>query len=121
MGRFTWTNCQQPPLLIRLDRFLVTEDWKAHCPALLQVRLKRPISNHTPILLCCNSGIRYKAPFRLDNYLLLHPSFLANLSIWWQNLTFSGRPSYVLAKKLQSSNFFYKSMEEVNGGLAVAG
>lgn len=26
-GKFTWTNSQQPPLLIRLDRFLVTSDW----------------------------------------------------------------------------------------------
>lgn len=38
-GRFTWTNSQQPPLLIRLDKFLISTDFYAHCPAPIQMRL----------------------------------------------------------------------------------
>ncbi|XP_026439283.1 uncharacterized protein LOC113337968 [Papaver somniferum] len=99
-GRFTWTNSQQPLILIRLDRFLLCPNFQVHCPALLQMRLRRPISDHTPILLCCNSNENLRAPFRLYNFILNHPDFLNNLKIWWMNLNFSGKPSYIFAKKL---------------------
>lgn len=83
----------------------------------MQARLKRPVSDHTPILLCCNSGLNYKAPFRLDNYLLHHPDFLPNLKVWWQNLTFTGRPSFVFVKKLQGLKFFIKAWRKTFGDL----
>ncbi|XP_026402743.1 uncharacterized protein LOC113298262 isoform X2 [Papaver somniferum] len=38
------------------NRFLLSGDFLAHCPAPVQLRLKRPISDHAPILLNCNSG-----------------------------------------------------------------
>lgn len=30
------------------------------------------------------------------------------MKIWWANLTFYGRPSYIFAKKLQGLKFFIK-------------
>lgn len=116
-GSFTWTNSQQPPILVRLDRFLVSDDWKAHLTAILQMSLTRPISDHTSIMLCCNSGVKFKALFRLENYLLLHPTFLPNLDLWWRNLTFFGKPSFVFAKKLQSLNFFIKIFKKSLGDI----
>ncbi|XP_026459532.1 uncharacterized protein LOC113360212 [Papaver somniferum] len=88
-GRFTWTNSQQPPLLIRLDRFLLSPEFNSHCPAPIQMRLNRPISDHAQIMLCCNSGDKVKSPFRLDNFILSHPDFLGNLKIWWDILIFT--------------------------------
>lgn len=35
-----------------------------------------------------------------------------NLKIWWNNLTFSGRPSFIFAKKLQVLKFIIKSWQE---------
>lgn len=116
-GKFTWTNSQCPPLLVRLDRFLMTEDWKIKCPSILQVRLKRPVSDHTTVMLNFNSGLHYKAPFRLDNYLLMHPDILPNLELWWRNLEFNGRPSYVFAKKLQGLKFLIKTWKRSLGDL----
>ncbi|XP_026441694.1 uncharacterized protein LOC113340852 [Papaver somniferum] len=78
-GSFTWTNSQNPPILLRLDRFIFTTDWEEKCIGVVQFRCRRPISDHAPVLLNCN-----------------------------ENLTFSSRPSYIFAKKLQGLKFFIK-------------
>ncbi|XP_026417014.1 uncharacterized protein LOC113312478 [Papaver somniferum] len=64
-GRFTWTNSQQPPLLIRLD-----------------------------------------------NFILNHPDSINNLRVWWDSLTFYGKPSFIFAKKLQGLKFFIKNWKK---------
>lgn len=51
-GRFTWKNSQNPSLLSRLDRFVVSADWEDL--SLLQSRMKRPTFDHAPVLLSCN-------------------------------------------------------------------
>ncbi|XP_026419382.1 uncharacterized protein LOC113315302 [Papaver somniferum] len=107
-GRFTRTNSQDPPLLQRLDRFFMSIEWEDQCPGLVQTRLKRPTSDHAPNLLSCNACTSFKTPFRFENYFLSHPDFLNNLKIWWNTLTFVGKPSYILAKKLQGLKFFIK-------------
>ncbi|XP_026378165.1 uncharacterized protein LOC113272563 [Papaver somniferum] len=115
-GRFTWTNSQSSPLLLRLDRFVMPMEWEDRCPGLVQTRLKRPISDHAPILLSCYGGTSFKSPFRFENYFLSHPDFLNSLRIWWNNLTFSGKPSFVLEKKLQGLKNFIKKWGRENFG-----
>lgn len=73
-GRFTCTNLQQPPLLVRLDRFLVTVDWESHCPKWVQFRLKRPVSDHASIVVNRKAGVKARSPFRFDNFVLYHPT-----------------------------------------------
>ncbi|XP_026399887.1 uncharacterized protein LOC113295777 [Papaver somniferum] len=118
-GKFTWTNSQQHPLLIRLDRFLVNGDFQDHCPSLMQMRLKRPIFDHCPIMMNCNSVMKPVSPFRFDNYLLFHPSFLDNMKLWWASLVFSGRPSFVFAKKLQGLKVLIKARRKSLGDLQI--
>ncbi|XP_026404264.1 uncharacterized protein LOC113299463 isoform X2 [Papaver somniferum] len=43
--------------------------------------------------------------------------FLPNLKVWWQNLTFTGRPSFVFVKKLQGLKFFIKAWRKTFGDL----
>jgi hypothetical protein len=50
-GFFTWSNDQDPPTMLRIDRFLVPPDWEEHFPNLIQIPLPRPLSNHFSILL----------------------------------------------------------------------
>lgn len=47
-GAFTWSNNH---IYSRLDRFLVSSEWKNHCPNVCQKRLSRLYSDHFPILL----------------------------------------------------------------------
>ncbi|XP_026433582.1 uncharacterized protein LOC113331019 [Papaver somniferum] len=115
-GLFTWSNLQNPPLLSRLDRFVVSPDWEDRCPALLQSRMKRPVSDHALVMLSYNGGITIKSPFRFENYFLNHPEFLNCFKICWNNLTFYGKSSFVLAKKLQGLKFFIKKWGRENFG-----
>jgi hypothetical protein len=62
-GSFTWTNLSWS----RLDRFLVSPDWEAKYPSLIQKRLPRLCSDHFPILLICRGIFRGKRPFKFEN------------------------------------------------------
>lgn len=52
--RYTWTNKQSCPVMVNLDRVLVTTDWESKFPLCSVKSLIRVGSDHTPILL--NSG-----------------------------------------------------------------
>lgn len=52
--RFTWSNKQKDPLLIKLDRILVTEHWEMQFTTCFSWAKARIGSDHSPILL--NSG-----------------------------------------------------------------
>jgi endonuclease/exonuclease/phosphatase family metal-dependent hydrolase len=46
-----WSNNREQPSWSRIDRFLVSADWEAKCPDLVQKRFLRLCSDHFPILL----------------------------------------------------------------------
>lgn len=50
-ARFTWSNYQHPPSFLRIDRFLVSGDWLDQFPAVCQLALPKPTSDHCPIML----------------------------------------------------------------------
>lgn len=53
-AKFTWSNKQKDPTLIKLDRFLVTSQWELHfsrCFAWSKARIR---SDHCPLIL--NTG-----------------------------------------------------------------
>lgn len=97
-GRFTWTNSQHPPLIERLDRFLMSADWETHCPNLVQFKLKRPIYDHSPIMLSCNSDDKSKSPFRFDNLVLIS----------WKIWKFGGTTSLLMASRVSYLRRSYK-------------
>ncbi|XP_026417555.1 uncharacterized protein LOC113313043 [Papaver somniferum] len=71
-------------------------------------RLRRSISDYAPVMFNCNEGTSTKPPFRFENYYPSHPDFVPQMRIWWSGLVFSGRPSFVLDKKLQALKVFIK-------------
>ena len=84
----------------RLDRFLVSEEWKGHFSGLSQKLLPRPPSDHAPILLD-EGGIRSgKSPLRFKNMWLRVEGFKDLVRRWWTGYTFSGSFSHILAYKL---------------------
>jgi hypothetical protein len=52
--RFTWSNKQYDPVLIKLDRILVSETWKNKFPTCFAWSKARIGSDHCPLIL--NSG-----------------------------------------------------------------
>lgn len=49
--RYTWSrsSMREEPSLAKLDRVMVSEDWKAKFRLAIAITLKRPISDHVPI------------------------------------------------------------------------
>ncbi|KAG2590773.1 hypothetical protein PVAP13_5NG412800, partial [Panicum virgatum] len=50
-GKYTWSNNQSDPTLVRLDRFLVSKDWEVYFLETIISRLPREVSDHNPLIL----------------------------------------------------------------------
>jgi endonuclease/exonuclease/phosphatase family metal-dependent hydrolase len=50
-GLYTWSNNQDPPVLEKLDRILVSKSWEDLFPHALVRKLPREVSNHNPLIV----------------------------------------------------------------------
>lgn len=64
--RFTWTNGQENPIWVWLDRFLVNSSWILKFPKLYQKSLPRVGSDHVPIRLEVGHHQHFKDPSALS-------------------------------------------------------
>lgn len=84
--KYSWTNKQpDDPIARKLDRTLINEFWLDAYPRSLANFLAPKISDHTPccITLDCPAPQAGTKPFKLYNYLTLHPDFLFTVTIAW--------------------------------------
>jgi hypothetical protein len=98
-GVSTWANNLS---WSRLDRFLVSPEWELSYPGLMQKKLLRVCSDHTPIILmrgCLHNG---KSSFKFENMWLKVDGFVDKVRVWWSSFSFVGSPSFILAKKLRA-------------------
>ena len=66
-GLFTWQGGPKNGKMARLDRFLNIEEWDYHFGKVTQRILRRPISDHSLILLERGTWLNGPFPFRFEN------------------------------------------------------
>ena len=69
---------------------------------MIQRVLPHPASDHFPILVEARGIMKGKSPFRFENMWLKTDGFTDRVHSWWNQYSFLGTPSYVLAKKLKA-------------------
>ena len=101
-GPYTWRGGLNGRSKSRLDRFVVSSDWKSHCCKVVQSCLPRLVSDHCPILLDSNGVRTGPSPFRFELMWLKYAGFKEALKGWWKNLQFHGSYSFILSAKLKA-------------------
>jgi hypothetical protein len=83
--RFTWTNNQEKPILAKIDRIFVSNNWDVAFPLSRVKALERIPSDHNPLLL--DSGVNNsfgKKRFRFEKWWLEKDSFKVMVQKAWE-------------------------------------
>lgn len=83
-GLYTWSNNQDPPLLEKLDRILVSKAWEDIFSNAMVKKLPRDVSDHNPLII--SSGpikMPKKLQFRFENSWISNPDFLPAVKKIW--------------------------------------
>lgn len=74
--RFTWSNMQQNPLLVKLDWVMVSSAWGLTYPATIVQPQSKPLSDHIPYVVNIGSKIPKGSGFRFKFFWVDQPDFL---------------------------------------------
>lgn len=99
--KYTWSNMQLDPLLIKLDWVLSSDTWNLTFPATTVQPLSRPISDHIPFVINIGTKIPKAACFRFENYWIEHKDFLKTVELHWNSTLFYANAATCLSQKLK--------------------
>jgi hypothetical protein len=66
--RFTWSNGQNPPTLVRFYRAICNVDWDASFPNAQLTAISSLISDHCPLVFSCAGRIKRYSGFRFEAF-----------------------------------------------------
>lgn len=85
-GKYTWTNCQEMPTLVKLDRVLMSPKWEDLFPLVAVRKLAKSLSDHNALLLTSGSASANKPKgFRFELSWLQNEDFLPKLQEIWSH------------------------------------
>jgi hypothetical protein len=85
--RYTWSNGQMPPMLVRLDRVLCTTDWEDLIGDCNLSCLASVVSDHSPLLLDCSPSVPTHRRFHFEDFWLCLDGFQDTVAKAWQSVT----------------------------------
>lgn len=80
---FTWTNNQNNPMLVRIDRWLVSLEWMSAFPLFALFALPRTSSDHCLLILWHSLPITRSKVFRFKNFWYTADNFDEHIESWW--------------------------------------
>lgn len=100
--RFSFKNGSLPPTLSKLDHFLVTTDWMALFPGMVEKSLNFFDSDHRVIVLQKSSPIDGgPKPFHFQPHWLEEDGLMSSLEGWWASFDDMGNAGFVFHSKLK--------------------
>lgn len=98
--KFTWSNEQQNPTLVKLDRLFGNAEWDACFGTHVLHALSTTHSDHCPLLLTDQNGPRRPRTFKFENYWPKMPRFIETVQSVWNAPTDHHEPFHRLYHKL---------------------
>jgi hypothetical protein len=85
--RYTWSDGQTPPMLVRLDRVLCTTDWEDFVGDCNLTCLESVVSDHSLLLLDCSPSAPTHRRFHFEDFWLRLDGFQDTVAEAWQSVT----------------------------------
>lgn len=123
--KFTWSNQQDSPTLVRLDRALCSTGWEQAFPDNLMQSAATDSSDHCPLLLSLHAVKPGKARFHFEAFWTKLEGFQNAVEIAWSSVPVSSCPFDTLARKFRATvrglqSWSQKKVGHVNSQLGLA-
>jgi hypothetical protein len=99
--RFTWSNEQDTPTFVRLDRFLVSTAWCQAFPNCIQITLATTSSDHSPILCICSTKFPMPNTFKFEIFWLRIQGFPELVQQTWLQKSIADTPKTLHQKMIK--------------------
>ena len=101
--KYTWSNQQDKPTLVKLDRALCSSECEQLFPNCLLQSTATDGSDHCPLLLGLNDVQPTKARFHFESFWTKQVGFLEIVEADWSSVPHSNCPFDTLAKKFRAT------------------
>jgi hypothetical protein len=101
--KFTWSNRQDPPTLVKLDRMFCSPDWEQLFPNCLLQSASTDGSDHCPLLLGLHDLSPGRRRFHFESHWTKAPDFLSTVEVAWNSVSSSPCPFVTLSKKFSAT------------------
>lgn len=108
-AKYTWSNMQIDPLLIKLDWVFSSDTWGLSFPATTVQPLSRPISDHVPFVINIGTKIPKASCFRFENHWVEHKDFLKIVDLHWNSAPYFANAAKCLSQRLKQVRMGLKS------------
>jgi len=123
--KYTWSNQQDSPTLVKLDRVLCSTSWEQLFPNCLLQSCATDGSDHCPLLLGLQDVLPGKARFHFEAFWTKLEGFQETVATAWASEQVSHCPFDTLARKFRATvrslqSWSQKKVGHVNSQLALA-
>lgn len=117
LGRkYTWSNGQDSPTLVRLDRMLCSLDWETLFPDCLLQSASTDGSDHCPLLLGLQDNKPGKRRFHFETFWTKLDGFMDTVAVAWSSVQTDNCPFNTLAKKFNATSRALQSWSQKRVG-----
>lgn len=116
--KYTWSNGQDNPTLVHLDRFFCNNDWDINYSTWGLQALSSSMSDHCPLFLCQQSTPPRKAKFKFECFWTKIPGFFEVVKEAWDRSAAGNNPMMILHNKLLNTAKALRSWSKILFGNA---